>query len=120
MQKRLVWFLILVSCGFSGANALAVAAEVVILSCGVVTPSGGGCPPGCSPPLDGINVTSLSVKAYSLPSSVSVGAACAAAIADLIGSGFVIVNVEPVGAGFGATNNAFTTPQITYMLFKGK
>jgi hypothetical protein len=121
MQKRCIWSSLLVLLVILGADAIAAGNEgVVILSCGLVTSSGGGCPPACAPPVDGINVASFSANSHVLPPSLAIGSSCAAALGDLLGIGFQIVNILPVGAGVGISSAAFTQPQITYTLVKGR
>jgi hypothetical protein len=98
MQKRSIWFSLLVSCFVVSANALAD--DVLIVSCGTTTHLTGPpiCPP-CPPPDEGINVASISTSMSHIQPSVAVGDPCAAAISNLVGIGFKIFNIAPVGAG---------------------
>jgi hypothetical protein len=109
---RLIWASLLVSCFVVSASALAD--DVVILGCG--TTSHSPVPPPS--PDEGINVASISTSMSHIQPSVAVGDPCAAAISNLIGIGFKIFNVAPVGAG--GSSGLVTQPQITYTLLRGR
>lgn len=116
MQKRCIWSSLVVLLVMLSANAVAGGNEgVVVLSCGLVTPSS-------SPflPNDGIGVASFSANNHAVPASLAIGSPCAAALGDLLGIGYQIVNVLPVGVGAGHSSTVFTQPQITYTLSKGR
>jgi hypothetical protein len=103
-------------------NAVAASDDAaVILSCGTATPVV-ACPPCFGSPNDGINIASFSASMSfgHRPASLVVGESCAAAISDLVGTGFKIIDVAPVGAGFGVGTSVFTQAQITYTLLKAK
>jgi hypothetical protein len=123
MQRRSIWYALLVASLILSVNAIAAGDDaVVILSCGTATGVGGPCPPCMPPPNDGINIASFSASLSfgQRPASLVVGDSCAAAISDLAGAGFKVVNVAPVGAGFGASSSVSTQAQITYTLLRAK